>query len=107
SYFLMHPAPAATAHLSLHAALPIFGHARLARGRIDHVVTLANAVAAQHDGARPRWPVTHLTETRLHLLVADRVMRKAGTDSIDIDRKSTRLNSSHVKNSYAVSCMTQ
>src|SRR5690606_41962773 len=70
--------------LSLHDALPIYtGHL------VGHLVQLLDREARRlpgrlHDGR----------ELRLFVLRVDR-----------LDRKSTRLNSSHVKISYAVFCL--
>src|SRR5690554_7905423 len=36
---------------------------------------------------------------------AIRMMKESGADALKLDRKSTRLNSSHVRNSYAVFCL--
>src|SRR5690606_42158598 len=86
--------------LSLHDALPIYRlveRYRL-RGRLAH-----------HDGARREAVPVHHVERRQR--VADRA--EIGADDkqrhearpLQRDRKSTRLNSSHVKISYAVFCL--
>src|SRR5436305_4658312 len=73
--------------LSLHDALPIFERAdRDAARRDDHVADLGRLEQA---GAE---------------LVAH-VGHDAEIDDLGIDRKSTRLNSSHVRISYAVFCL--
>src|SRR5690606_42110726 len=90
------PAPTAIYSLSLHDALPIFP-----------------ALAHAHDARFPRGrrgPVLVLVQDRAR----DRLPR--GRPRLDVpeprdpqaqppDRKSTRLNSSHVKISYAVFCL--
>src|SRR5690606_40166980 len=48
------------------------------------------------------------TDSEIAYLVPPRVgqdLGKAGFNVMTVDRKSTRLNSSHVKNSYAVFCL--
>src|SRR5690606_40112834 len=50
-----------------------------------------------HQAARLR------AESEILSFLAGNVLR--GETSLDADRKSTRLNSSHVKNSYAVFCL--
>src|SRR5690606_41926446 len=95
--FFIHPSTAYISSLSLHDALPIFARQRLQQLRRDAGLFLAAAAA---------------------LLRADDVRRQvdvAVEDLLDgfghlrprrgLDRKSTRLNSSHVKISYAVFCL--
>src|SRR5690606_40349649 len=64
---------------------------------------VARAFGAQ--GAR----VALLARGQERLLAAAREIRALGGDALaiptDVDRKSTRLNSSHVKISYAVYCL--
>src|SRR5690349_23098303 len=76
--------------LSLHDALPI---CRVASG----------ADLADHEG---RFEIPHVAEKAFPVLLLRR--RQAGVrapDVRDVDRKSTRLNSSHVEISYAVFCL--
>src|SRR5439155_25993635 len=76
--------------LSLHDALPIClrHEPRLARGEENH----AALGLLEHDGNRaPRG-----VQRALHVHVQH---------PVDLDRKSTRLNSSHVAISYAVFCL--
>src|SRR5690606_40784973 len=40
-----------------------------------------------------------------HPIVGDRLYGKATAEPLQLDRKSTRLNSSHVKISYAAFCL--
>src|SRR5690606_39443667 len=100
-FFLVLTAPPQISPLSLHDALPIFVRAdqgRLAQSLLNLVV---NARTHTPPGTRVR--VTAAVEDGgveppdggwLVLAVED-----------DGDRKSTRLNSSHVKISYAVFCL--
>src|SRR5690606_41692904 len=96
-------APTAISTLSLHDALPICERgdempgaaARLRRHpQLVHREAVAlrgaadEALVEGHVGAQPR-----------DLLVA------LGQRALQLDRKSTRLNSSHVKISYAVFCL--
>src|SRR5438874_5283316 len=75
--------------LSLHDALPISVHHALRRRRGSH----PQALAASR--ARPRQPDPQALEPH------HRGRRREGS----LDRKSTRLNSSHVEISYAVFCL--
>src|SRR5699024_12551902 len=90
--------PPAPSPLSLHDALPI--SACPAAQDFRRLVS-ASANESQLRGcfveARPRWG-DQLTP----IMIAPRRMTTAATP---IDRKSTRLNSSHVSISYAVFCM--
>src|SRR5690606_40053348 len=81
-FFLGGTAPSETYTLSLHDALPIFGDV----DRLDGVFRLNQNAAICAHGERG----------------ADGF---CGLLDADGDRKSTRLNSSHVKNSYAVFCL--
>src|SRR5438874_5946428 len=70
--------------LSLHDALPISAFGRRGRDVRDH----------------------EDTELRAHPSVTGASMRRAGPSTLGSrDRKSTRLNSSHVEISYAVFCL--
>src|SRR5437870_8514160 len=88
--------------LSLHDALPIWGMAC--------VLT----VAVVEDGCLH---IGHVGDTRLYMIRANQ-MRKLTSDhspvgvreeagELNEDRKSTRLNSSHVASSYAGFCLKQ
>src|SRR5690606_41594834 len=80
--------------LSLHAALPIYG-----RGAGLDLVGLGANLA---DVLADRQPPQHLDEPRSEpQRQQQRGQHRAG------ERKSTRLNSSHVKTSYAVFCLKQ
>src|SRR5690606_39455848 len=99
-------APPEFSPLSLHDALPILGFADGETSIEDAFADLAN-----------RWPSARFTrnDARMAPLVsqifnpsqwsAEQPVRVVliGTDfEVKVDRKSTRLNSSHVKSSYAV-----
>src|SRR5690606_41684453 len=102
-----HPSPPPLSTLSLHDALPI----STALHRLLLLLLLALPWSAQAGDAADyakaspakqaklleAWAVAPIPE-RLQLIEALRANRVA----IDRDRKSTRLNSSHVKISYAV-----
>src|SRR5690606_41481948 len=95
---LMAPATAQLSTVSLHDALPISGvgsalhHAAQVVDRIQ--VHVGQAADLGFDVAR------HGQVDHDHGLVAARAR-----SPFDQDRKSTRLNSSHVKISYAVFCL--
>src|SRR5690625_5544159 len=75
---------------SLHDALPIYAHPE--RGGRHHHVHLVGGELLVHPGAVGR--------------AQPRVEGGRGHAALDeLDRKSTRLNSSHVASSYAVFCL--
>src|SRR5690606_41660089 len=91
--------------LSLHDALPISSPA--ARGDRDG---LRRESAPRRDRCRILFggPLVRAARRREHARRGGRVDRArigSGTEDQDQDRKSTRLNSSHVKISYAVFCL--
>src|SRR5690606_41807596 len=83
--------------LSLHDALPICPEETAChRRRRDRVGAWLGVAAARQRGARRRVSRPHRTRSR----------RRNGPQlPAHPDRKSTRLNSSHVKISYAVFCL--
>src|SRR5207253_10445225 len=90
--------------LSLHDALPISGQpaVRARAGLRNGESRLEKrAVAMAHSGKQPRIGLD-LNATRARAVGAT-----AGqvTELMPLDRKSTRLNSSHVAISYAVFCL--
>src|SRR5437868_10625582 len=93
----MSPAPAPFSTLSLHDALPIFAVARnLSKSPVftsDERVRLVKEVVA----GEPRIEVQSLDG-----LLVDFAR---SVNARLLDRKSTRLNSSHVSISYAVFCL--
>src|SRR5207302_11055769 len=93
--------------LSLHDALPIFRRVRdiYFWRRISHSdrCDLPNDDVGRHRTMRPDGQfqkIRHLAQ--LH---ASSTGRRTDQPAGDEDRKSTRLNSSHVKISYAVFCL--
>src|SRR5207253_5189933 len=93
------PPPPATSTLSLHDALPIFGAGPRDSG--------AGRPARPRGRAVPRGSgVTTVVLADDHPVVRQglRSLLEAEGD-FEVDRKSTRLNSSHVAISYAVFCL--
>src|SRR5690606_39972960 len=96
------PASPVFSTLSLHDALPILdehvlgGIPRLLAGLQDHRVAVLELGDTELD---PIGRLVVLAEAELHPV---RDGREPGRQQ---DRKSTRLNSSHVKISYAVFCL--
>src|SRR3712207_8491980 len=80
--------------LSLHGALPIW----LRGGPCRHV---ADGPALDEEEATPGIRSPALRQRQHRLAVVHPRQRRAG----DLDRKSTRLNSSHANISYAVFCL--
>src|SRR5690606_40480860 len=85
---------------SLHDALPIYLHAArvlLRRGSVEPALEDLKAAASKSQtvvGAEARFRIGQLHYEARKL-----------DEAMEIDRKSTRLNSSHVKISYAVFCL--
>src|SRR5690606_41759766 len=100
-FFFRDTASAATYPLSLHDALPIYGAAARARGRSRRAAAARRR--ARSPGGRPQRPGS----TRGRAAHAHDGARSPSTpcSHAAADRKSTRLNSSHVKISYAVFCL--
>src|SRR5207302_4896783 len=98
-FFYTTTAPPPLPPLSLHDALPIFDHAtaeRLLERYGDFIAALAGrAIARAWDQGRLTFP--DQGELPYKIEVGGLLGKK--------DRKSTRLNSSHVKISYAVFCL--
>src|SRR5690606_42015995 len=88
SFFFNHPPTTEIYTLSLHDALPISntGSNRL-RACPSTAISLPNSVIAKCRSQRIRWRCSYRSQAKR------------------LDRKSTRLNSSHVKISYAVFCL--
>src|SRR5690606_42022822 len=92
--FFSEPAPSALCTLSLHDALPIFVDGGLARiGVRESVPDVARVLGRQV--AAIVWRTYEQS----------RIEEMAEHAGVPVDRKSTRLNSSHVKISYAVFCL--
>src|SRR5690606_41033206 len=101
-YLRMDTSPPALPLLSLHDALPISrAGARTGRGRRGRAAQEAFTVLlrGERDDAVCSEPVEAGAEHRVEGEERD------GAGSPGRDRKSTRLNSSHVKISYAVFCL--
>src|SRR5690606_39573134 len=95
-----HPPTSPFYPLSLHDALPIFGEVPTPRLRPGEVLLAVKATAlnrADLSQAAGNYPPPPGESEVLGLEAAGAVQGR--------DRKSTRLNSSHVKNSYAVFCL--
>src|SRR5206468_9945087 len=97
SFFFTLPAPTQISTLSLHDALPISGSSR------DCLSFMISSAAGRSGivspGARP-WARSPIGPPPFH------TPDKSGLPSASlIDRKSTRLNSSHDQISYAVFCL--
>src|SRR5690606_39707311 len=91
---LSHPATSSSSALSLHDALPI--SARCASGRGS-----SRACPAHRWKCPPRASIGSGSRARTR----PTPVARAHAASPSSDRKSTRLNSSHVKISYAVFCL--
>src|SRR5690606_42081777 len=96
--FSTHPTPPTALYtLPLHDALPISG--RPASGDDRLVNALGSTMLAV-------FPEVYIIDTRFSNALLIGVNEPAGDGVANfIDRKSTRLNSSHVKISYAVFCL--
>src|SRR5690606_40402583 len=89
--------------LSLHDALPIFGLAEAHRARSAALLHLAQGEERHAEGQQERQRLNEDIGEDAHLLFLR--ARIAHAVVLEQDRKSTRLNSSHVKISYAVFCV--
>src|SRR5690606_39494794 len=89
--------------LSLHDALPISVRAAPPRS----AASLRGGARAAAAARQPVGPIQALSDSRLssRSRIGDRCPRHGGGGTGHQDRKSTRLNSSHVKISYAVFCL--
>src|SRR5690606_40135573 len=82
--------------LSLHDALPIY---------LANTDMLAVRYAAPEEATTLTSGVMYVRSDMARGEVFDGGVGATGSYSVDADRKSTRLNSSHVKISYAVFCL--
>src|SRR5204862_7657500 len=103
-FFLNDPATPEIYTLSLHDALPIFGLERLleacrGRGVGEDTLEAARGAVRNFHGVVQQMSGDRRT---LEILLANAGGAEGGTQR---DRKSTRLNSSHVEISYAVFCL--
>src|SRR5690606_40693885 len=93
--------------LSLHDALPILNGSPFISSQIDYSVivdaygtmTLPGGAVFEALRMRETMTINGLTSVTYQFL------SKSGAQVSVLDRKSTRLNSSHVKISYAVFCL--
>src|SRR5436305_8202588 len=92
----MEPCAPGTYPLSLHDALPIFGRARLVDQRTGDL-------AARRHRCRVGIPAGAVALDEQQAAAA--LIPHVDLAWLGIDRKSTRLNSSHVRISYAVFCL--
>src|SRR5690606_39627504 len=99
------PAPTARYTLSLHDALPISsGDARLGGGRSRDGHIRADLREALFTNPADQKELRHVPEAAQFGAEAEYAVGKDRAHA-GKDRKSTRLNSSHVKISYAVFCL--
>src|SRR5690606_41751371 len=103
SHHLLHdPPPAALCPPSLHDALPIY-QPRHAHQAQDHHVGAERPVLVGDIEKVALGRVTGMVDHRIDTAIG---RHRQIENTLDIlDRKSTRLNSSHVKISYAVFCL--
>src|SRR5690606_41714972 len=90
--------------LSLHDALPICRQRRQRLQQLLIVVQPARLEEAAGQGFQPLLQARHL---RPDLAGKRKGQQRHEAVGFHLDRKSTRLNSSHVKISYAVFCLKQ
>src|SRR5690606_42042660 len=101
SFSFSHPPPTVIYTLSLHDALPIFYRQYLAYMNhinavdFDDLIALSLWLLQDNPDVKARW------QKKIAYLLVDEYQ---DTNACQ-DRKSTRLNSSHVKISYAVFCL--
>src|SRR5690606_40949866 len=88
-----------TAVLSCLYPLPFWAYAVM--GTILSVMLIYLSGAVRKDESA----VAHMLDRRFPELEHSSVLLLKPTPSLGVDRKSTRLNSSHVKISYAVFCL--
>src|SRR5699024_11277834 len=98
------PPTTAPATLSLHDALPISAAYTVLPDRMEAATFLSAAAAAGGDICLDRMrPEDIRPVTQVFRAAGCRITE--GKTELRIDRKSTRLNSSHVSISYAVFCL--
>src|SRR5690606_39730510 len=95
------PAPSAVLPLSLHDALPISDRFAVGEVRVHHLGK--QRVGPEHAQQVVLEAQIELAEAGVALTA--RAAAQLVVDTPALDRKSTRLNSSHVKISYAVFCL--
>src|SRR5439155_23446828 len=105
-FFFIDPATTQISPLSLHDALPICD----ALQRLPRTIEIALAVQIGRVAGRPSLGAADVETGRIdaHLVHQQEAEVAAGLHRHEVgrrDRKSTRLNSSHVAISYAVFCL--
>src|SRR5690606_40268380 len=103
---LAEPVTTVNSTLSLHVALPISaeGFAQRAGGAVPVQHIVVEGIEGREVEAAAEPPGNRFT-IALGVEMADVGVRGRQVGIARIDRKSTRLNSSHVKISYAVFCL--
>src|SRR5690606_39498157 len=104
-FSLASPAPPPTSTLSLHDALPFcFNPAAL--DAQEQAAAQAAAAAPEQPKAAVEAPAAQeATPVAVEVAQEAPAATEAAQQAEEVDRKSTRLNSSHVKISYAVFCL--
>src|SRR5690606_42059487 len=103
-FLFTHPAPTATHPLSLHDALPI-SMSEFLLGRAWDMVILDESHKIKAPGGKASLFCARLGQRAVNRLILTGTPMPHSPLDIYADRKSTRLNSSHVKISYAVFCL--
>src|SRR5690606_40507192 len=100
-FLITDPAPTELYTLSLHDALPI-SHLAITHGAHGRHTLMQISATAQSRYFFNKAQLQHFVESRFDSLVQQTALLWCNRN---LDRKSTRLNSSHVKISYAVFCL--
>src|SRR5690606_41303528 len=102
--FSTHPPTTEIYTLSLHDALPIYLGAMLG-GQLPGAAQRGAAEGGGHIASRSRKSPSVRRNSDASVAVFGSVRLISASTTLKPDRKSTRLNSSHVKISYAVFCL--
>src|SRR5690606_41384450 len=103
--YLNSPAPNVTFTLSLHDALPIFT-CKVRRTLVEEQTEYQHmAIVETEQFGRMLLLDGMVQTTEVDEFVYHEMITHVADELVDLDRKSTRLNSSHVKISYAVFCL--
>src|SRR5699024_11937311 len=102
SVTILHHTPATTDSysLSLHDALPIF---KVSQPSISQHLRKLRDVGLIEEERKGQWIFYSINKANEYYPFVESVLKQL--DNIHSDRKSTRLNSSHVSISYAVFCL--